>query len=392
MKRLAMILISLTITISCTSASAWMVGKTGLVDFTSIQAAVDDARVVSGDTIRVLPGVYQENLLIPACKQLVVQSVEGYESTIIRRPQQPSNGPKMTVLIQSQSIFEGFTVDDPVGESTGPIELADVPGPGDMPENTAAITLTGPALVLHNRVKGHRFGILQECPSGALGLTPSIRFNICDQNDIGICCCETYSEIRDNIVVDNHWVGILSAHASCDDIVNNLITHNGTSGRDFSSGILCWQSYDWRMYDLTPRIALNTITANEGDGIVCIWEMGGANRPIIEHSIITANTGCGVRAVAVGDPAHLPKPRIYRCNLWGNLKHDIDAVDRIVDCISVDPMFTQEYQLRTGSPCIDRGGLPTNWGTASEAGTDRNQLDLGFHYPPRVITPKTLIE
>lgn len=375
------------------SAKTWTVQGNGHADFSGIQEAIADSDVVSGDTIEVFPGVYRELICVPAEKRLTIRSVEGFKETIIRRPELPVDGPKMTVLIKSQSIFEGFTVDDPRENMERPITLHDIPGPGQFPENTAGITLTGPAKILNNYVKGYRYGILQECPSGAWGIPPSIRYNIAEYNDIGICCCETYSEVRDNIAANNRWIGILSAHSSCDDIVNNLVVGNGTIGRESSCGILCWQSYTWRTYDLTPRIAINTISGNEGDGIICIWEKGAANRPIIEHSIITSNSGAGIRVVPTDDIRDLPKPRVFKCNVWGNLKADSINVDRLVDCISLDPMLTDTFELNSGSPCIDRGNLPENWGSAiSGSSADRHLLDLGFHQPPRTVRPSSLDE
>ncbi len=374
-------------------AVTWTVNVNGRADFSSIHSAVMDERVESGHTILVYPGVYEETVWVPAGKELIIRSVEGFEQTIIRRPKEvDQRGPQMTVLIRSRSIFEGFTVDDPNGTIWPLTTLDTLPGRGQILENTAAITLTGPAIVLNNRVSGHRFGILQECPAGSKGVPAVIRFNISEYNDIGIGCCETYSTVRDNLVRNNFWVGILSAHSSCDDIVNNLVIGNGTPGREASAGILLWQSYTWQPFALNPRIAMNTIAFNQADGIVCIYDKGAPILPVIEHCIIAMNAGVGIRVMETDDPRDLPRLRIFRCNIWNNGIADTENTDRLIHCISEDPQFVKGYRLSDTSPCINRGGIPDNLGSTSPDGSpDSGRLNLGFHYPISLGQPAGIL-
>lgn len=392
MKRLGLIIISATLlAVLPLSAATWMVGKDTLADFNSIQQAILDSSVQSGDTILVLPGVYVENVWFPANKSLIVRGVEGYKKTIIQRPEMDSKGPQMTVLIKSRSVFEGFTVEDPNGVIWPLTTPESLPQPGgQILENTAGITVTGPATVQNNYVSGHRFGILQECPSGAMGIPPVVRFNIVEHNDIGIGCCETFSIFRDNIVTNNFWLGIFVGHSSCDEIVNNLVIGNGTLGRESSCGIFCWQSYSWRPYELNPKISANTIAANKGDGIICVYVEGAPNVPVIEHSIIAQNSGIGIRVVPADNEIDTPRPRVYNCNIWGNAVADVKNVSRTINCISENPLFIQGYRLDYLSPCIDRGALPENIGsTTIDNKPDKGKQDLGFHYPitlmPRLL-------
>ncbi|MGB3975156.1 MAG: right-handed parallel beta-helix repeat-containing protein [bacterium] len=384
MKRFGLIIISVAfLAVLPLSAATWKVGKSTLADFDSIQQAILDSSVQSGDTILVLPGVYVENVWFPANKNLVVRGVKGYKETIIQRPEMDSKGPQMTVLIRSRSVFEGFTVEDPKGVIWPLTTLESLPQPGgQILENTAGITVTGPATVKNNYVSGHRFGILQECPSGAMGIPPVIRFNIVEHNDIGIGCCETFSIFRDNIVTNNFWLGIFVGHSSCDEIVNNLVIGNGTLGRETSCGVFCWQSYTWRPYELNPKISANTIAANNGDGIICVYVEGAPNVPVIEHSIIAQNSGIGIHVVPADNENDTPRPRVYNCNIWGNAVADVKNVSRTINCISEDPLFVHGYRLDYLSPCIDRGALPENIGsTTIDNKPDKGKQDLGFHYP-----------
>jgi hypothetical protein len=379
--------------VSGSFAVTWTVSMNDRADFDGIQDAVMDDRVESGHTILVYPGVYEETVWIPADKELVIRSVAGFEHTIIRRPQKLKRGPQMTVLIKSRSVFEGFTVDDPNGTIWPLTTLETLPARGQILENTAAITLTGPAIVLNNRVSGHRFGILQECPAGATGTPSKIRFNISEYNDIGIGCCETHSTVRDNIVRNNFWVGILSAHSSCDDIVNNLVIGNGTPGREASAGILLWQSYTWQPFALNPRIAMNTVVFNEGDGILCIYEKGAPILPVLEHSIIAMNSGVGIRVVETDEPGDLPRLRIFRCNIWNNGIADTENTDRLIDCMSEDPLLVDGFRLDYNSPCINRGSIPDNLGSTSPDGSaDRGRINLGFHYPVSILQPPGVLD
>lgn len=388
MKRLGLIITSVIfLAVLPLSAATWKVGKNTPADFDSIQQAILDSSVQSGDTILVLPGVYVENVWFPANKNLIVRGVKGYSETIIQRPEMDSKGPQMTVLIRNRSVFEGFTVEDPTGIIWPLTTLESLPrSRGQILENTAGITITGPATVKNNYVSGHRFGILLECPAGATGIPAVIRFNIAEHNDIGIGCCESFSIFRDNIVTNNFWSGFSIGHSACAEIINNLVIGNGTLGREDSCGVFCWQDYTWRPYELNPKISANTIAANKGDGIICVYLEGAPNMPVIEHSIIAQNSGIGIHVVPADNENNTPRPRVYNCNIWGNAIADVENVGRRINCISEDPLFVQGYRLDSQSPCIDRGALPENIGTTTiDNKPDRGKQDLGFHYPIKLM-------
>jgi len=85
--------------------ATWTVSPTDpTADFESIQAAIGDARVKSGDTIEVWPGTYYE--LIEVYKQLNIYAHDGPDATIINAS---GWGSAVTITADGCSI-RGFTV------------------------------------------------------------------------------------------------------------------------------------------------------------------------------------------------------------------------------------------------------------------------------------------
>jgi hypothetical protein len=73
--------------------------------YTSIQYAIDQAATKQGDTLLVAPGVYEENVVTPPLKGLVLRSTGGPLVTTIR-PAQAG----WVVRVQDMSTVEGFTI------------------------------------------------------------------------------------------------------------------------------------------------------------------------------------------------------------------------------------------------------------------------------------------
>ena len=370
----------------------WVVDQAGNGDFQSIQSAVNDGRVLSGDIVTVNQGLYVGNISVPYWKELTIRSRDGFADTILMRPPHEAvNGPKIMIFLHGKTVFDGFTViENPVNQfdDGDGFKLKDLPVSNGNPHNTAGITASGPAQVFRCKVSGFRFGILFECPSGAMGIPPVARFNQVTGNDIGITICETVTIIRDNIVSDNFWVGILAAHSACGEIANNLIVRNGDPLRGDSAGIFCWQSYPIQLeHNLEPVITGNTIDSNHSDGIRCVYELGALNQPVIMHNIISRNAGFGICCLLdTTDPAHqdrIPKPIVHRCDFYGNQAGATFQVARLSFCIFEDPRLTEDYHLSPDSPCINSGCLPGTYGTTSIDGSpDKKAIDLGFHHTP----------
>lgn len=379
-----------------TQGMEWIVNQNGTGDFDSIQEALDSSAVISGDTIIVMPGIYREFIVAPSYKALTIKSLEGPSSTIIMPPYIPSTTkPLPTVLIKSQTTFEGFmiTMDDSIRISFEPFDLAENPDPLLWPDNTIGIMLTGPATIRNNIVRKHRIGTLEECSCGTMTVVPQVEFNEFFGNDVGIACCETATNVRNNISHDNSWMGIICSHAASCEVINNLVYRNGILNRIDSAGILCWQMYDIHPdYSLSPLIMYNTVVDNYCDGIRCVWQRGGLCTPVLVGNIIADNEGYGVRCRIEGNGDLMPRPIIRRCDFWNNALGVMYNVTRIVQCYQVDPKFTDDYRLSEDSPCRDLGGISFNWGTTSARNTpDDIYIDLGYHYDIPLDEPASMI-
>ena len=88
--------------------------KTKLVyvpnEFQTIQPAFDSELIDDGDTIIVNPGLYQETLGI-AGKDVLIRSVEGYQSTTLMPTYTDNPNEQQRVLNIASGIVEGFTIE-----------------------------------------------------------------------------------------------------------------------------------------------------------------------------------------------------------------------------------------------------------------------------------------
>ncbi|MCI5144867.1 MAG: hypothetical protein D3923_04905, partial [Candidatus Electrothrix sp. AR3] len=100
--------------------------------------------------------------------------------------------------------------------------------------------------------------------------------------------------------------------------------------------------------NVQPLIINNTIAANKGDGI----QAGGNSPATILNNIITENKGKGVlsKGKAVSQLAYN--------DVYANKKGDYVKLDAGEGDISLDPLFSDGYQLAPGSPCINTGQSP----------------------------------
>ena len=124
--------------------------------FLTISAAV--AAASTGTTIVICPGIYRENVVVPATKQL---TVEGLGNPVVDSPS-TCTGPAAGVqVLSSGSEIEGLTVENACGEG---ILVGSVPGAGDTVSN---VTISGNTVI--NNDQGNPTGL----PLGTGGLTAS---------------------------------------------------------------------------------------------------------------------------------------------------------------------------------------------------------------------------
>ncbi|HPQ38969.1 MAG TPA: right-handed parallel beta-helix repeat-containing protein [bacterium] len=370
-------------------AEHWLVSEELDADFSTITEAVMSDLVQPGDEVMVLPGIYEEQVLVPSCKQITIRSSDGPESTIIMPPEYFDSGKHMAVLLKGRCTFEGFTVmENPVNlSSTGDPKLLDLFGDGGpWPHLSTGIYATGPADIRRNIILGFRIGVCSSCPSGAMGNPAYVRFNECHSNEIGLCLCETTNVVRDNFIHDNYWVGVLISHGACGELNNNLIIHNGDPDREATAGILCWQDYVLRPeFNMTPIIANNTVHGNRGPGLRCRYVRGGYCTPVVHHNIFSWNENTGIYCETFSsDPNSMPYPVVHYCNFYSNVNGPFANLPRVMGCQFTNPLFQDEFYLDPASPCIDAGMFPGTWGTVLDIDDlDRKKVDLGYHHPPK---------
>jgi parallel beta-helix repeat protein len=164
--------------LSRVGSTIWTVSPTDPANFDSIQAAIDDPSVQSGDTIEVWPGTYEQ---IEVTKQLRIYSSNGPAVTIITAS---GSGSAITITADGCSI-RGFT-------ATGSGQL-----PGDA-------------------------GILVAADS------TSIEENICSENGFhGIrVLSSSFNVIRNNTCSQNLYDGISLKSATNNLITKNVAEHN----------------------------------------------------------------------------------------------------------------------------------------------------------------------
>jgi len=370
-------------------AENWLVSNEINGDFSTISEALESHSVMSGDVVMVLPGIYEEAIMIPACRRITLRSTDGPQSTIIMPPVYKNNDKHMAVILKGRCTFEGFTVmENPINlSSTGNPGLLDMFGNGGpWPHISTGIYATGPGKIRHNIIIGFRVGVCSSCPSGAMGNPAIVRFNECHSNDIGVTICETTNVVRDNFIHDNYWLGVLISHGACGELNNNLIIHNGDLSRVASAGVLCWQDYVLRPeFNMTPIIGNNTIHSNRGPGIRLRYVRGGLCTPIIQHNILSWNEGPGILCETVfGDPDTMPYPIVHYCNFWNNTGGALHNISRVIGCMYVDPLYINGFYVDPDSPVINAGMLPGTWGTViNRDELDGKQVDLGYHHPPK---------
>ncbi len=100
--------------------------------------------------------------------------------------------------------------------------------------------------------------------------------------------------------------------------------------------------------DSPAQIINNTITGCANGGISSF----SVTAPTIKNNIIVFNGHYGIHRI--NSPA-IPVPELSYNDVYGNPDDYQEIVDFGVGTISDDPLFTAEYRLREGSPCIDAG-------------------------------------
>jgi hypothetical protein len=301
-----------------------IVDVNGSGDFTSIQKGINSS--TSGDTVKVMRGIYYENLNFRG-KNIYLTSIDGPKITIIngRKPQNPDSGSVVCFISgeSSDAVLHGFTIKG----GTGTIKS----GVG--------------------KIGG---GIW------CLNSSPTIEENI----------------IRDNVSSDG---GGLEISRSSNPIIKyNIIWRN--KAFTTNPAFLSLGGGIGTVNGAKPLILNNTIVGNE-----CLTGAGGVSslfrgtNPVLRNNIIAGNNDGGIMRYQSGTAT------ISYCNVFDNpgTHGNYYGVSPGDGCVSADPMFIDaangDFRLAGDSPCIDAGD-------PNDLDPDGSIRDLGAVFPPGPIT------
>jgi parallel beta-helix repeat protein len=264
----------------------------------TIQAAIDAADI--GDTVRVDPGTYTENLRLRSGVNVVGS---GFATTILRGL---GNSNVVTAINTTNSRFEGFKITRS-GTNT----------------SHAGVNISGGNLLLNNNwIIGNLNGVRLTTGSSSI-----IRNNIIEKNGTtnpsqtgyGILCASSTPLIANNLVVSNSGLGISIQFGASSgaQVINNTVAENT------ESGIWC--------YSLAHAVLKNNIVTRNRVGIYA--SVGAV--PLISFNDVFGNTVRNYDAQTAGVASPGPGD------------------------ISVNPLFelasSPPFRLSIASPCINAG-------------------------------------
>jgi parallel beta-helix repeat protein len=262
----------------------------------TIQAAIDAADI--GDTVRVDPGTYTENLRLRSGVNVVGS---GYSSTILRGL---GNTNVVTATGVTNSRFEGFKITR------------------NGNNDNAGVIINGGSLLLNNNwITGNRNGVRIN------GGSPIIRNNVIDQNGSAADAFQNY--------------GIVSLSAT-PLIANNLIVSNTGAGI-----YLAWAASSG------AQVINNTVAHNTDQGI---WCYNGAN-VIIKNNILTRNS-TGISASQNAAPL-ISFNDVWNNSFRNYDSQTGGGANPGPGDISADPLFelasSPPFHLSVASPCLNAG-------------------------------------
>jgi hypothetical protein len=299
-------------------------------DYATIQAALDDASLLTVDTVLVAPGIYNEAIQFGGKRAQVLSEAGPWQTTITAPP-----GLAAVTLGGGESpdaILCGFTLTNSTigvavgGNSSGTIFSNLIINCG-----IGINCGSGSPNICTNSIIG--------CPNGAISLnftgSPLVEGNLLQGNGGGIGMWEAGSPgIYNNVIRGNHGGGIGMVNYSAPNIFQNVIANNEGIG----------------IYWLVPQgsrgpwIFNNTIAGNGGAGISGNGLNDGS---VIFNNIVTGNPAMEGAGSDVEYNDFFP-PSQATTNLIGTNGN-----------ISVDPQFiypaNSDFHLFGGSLCINAG-------------------------------------
>ncbi len=275
-----------------------VVDKSGAGDFTKIQTAVNAA--VEGDTIKIRPGNYSEQVIID--KQITLEG-SGYLNTSLDY----SLGDAIAVTSPKGAIIKGLWITASqngiytVAANTSP--NPDIPPGGSTAISNCVISNCGSSAISFNGdgALDVKNTIIQNC--GASGIFGAKSYQY--QTETGYIHPTFTANIQNCVIVNNggHGIGIQPQ---------------------------------------TARITNCTIMNNAGSGVATTT----SGTLSILNSIICNNTKYALENGG----------NVSYSNLWNNKEGKVKYNSTEgMGIIEQDPLLTDDYKLQPGSPCIDAG-------------------------------------
>jgi hypothetical protein len=304
-------------------------------DFPTIQIAIDAA--LTGDTVVVAPGIYDENVSFLG-KNITVMSTDPDAPSVVESTIIDGGGRGSTVIFDhgegTDAVLCGFTIRGGFGTVDHAIDEEIFWGAG-IYCNGASPTIT------QNIIKDN--------------------YGPDTQNDIGygggISCIASNAVITRNLITRNYAYagGGMMVYICQPIIANNIICDNSAT---IGGGVILL---------LGGNFVHNTVAGNSAQAAGNLYAASDENYPIrvINSIIANAAAGSGVFSEA------LQYVTFASNNVWGNAGGDYDNLPTqtgLSGNISAAPLFydiaNNDYRLMAESPCIDSGnnalatGLP----------------------------------
>ena len=338
------LLVLLISTVHVTAGTTYVV-ETG----ESIQAAIDNAS--SGDRIEVMPGLYNENIVIN--KTLIVYGDMAKVNS--------TNESEHAIVIEADDVrLEGFEVVGSTNNSAG-----------------IFINRSSGCIVTGNHVHENRYGIyLTNCS------LCTVHNNIADDNTLyGIDLINTTtSMISNNSVCDGHYCGIALYRSQ-----DNVVMFNEASHNSQCAGILLYTGCH------NNTLICNDIRYNHQYGGILLYT-GCTDNTIYENTVI-GNTGLygGITLYSCGPNNTLTRNRVV-CNTPYGLLFEYSPGNLVYDNILANNINVRDHNANgntynvTPHPGTNILGGPwvggNSWTDYTEADTDQD----GLGNTPRTIS------
>lgn len=355
-------------------------------EYSTIQDGINAAS--DGDTVLVAQGTYigSGNRDIDFLgKAITVKSENGPSETIIdcqANAGDPHRGFDFSSGESSSSILEGFTIRN--GYVTGSGFSAF--GAGISCSNSSPIIAD--CIITENTADGGGGGISCTENSAPLITNNTIIGNTAYGDGGGIHFKDSHLTITNNTINLNsasHGGGIYAYYSGAT-VTDNIISENIASSWGGGLAVLEATHAPDPIWQICNNLIANNSGGSDGGGlsIQCSFPAPGHN---MMNNTITGNTAVSGGAIALWLSAY---PVITNSILWSNSAPEIyissgggEPTVSYTDIaggwagtgnIDTDPLFTTDYHLLAGSPCIDTGD------PASPLDPDGTRADMGAFY------------